>query len=342
MERIGLDADALMVPLNITRSQLHSMPVEKGLPASYYSKMYREAVGQMESLQRPIPWAAGLGSEAFALMCHIFLTGTTLGVGLHLAQRFDDLVYPMIGYRVTLEQSGSQAFLNYHVRTGADDSTFVPADWERAASYETVAQASGLLVWYALSGWFIGRSIALERVEIAGEFVSTEYRVRLEKVFQCPIEFSAANNRLVFARSDLEHRIVHTLQSLEQFLDNAVFQLIAAASKPASTAAAIRSLIQRDFLEGMPSFEKMASNLHMSESSLRRRLQKEGSSYQQIKDTVRCEFAIEHLRDETIRINTLAGMLGFAEPSSFVRSFRSWTGLTPKAYRTDMIALAGS
>ena len=87
----------------------------------------------------------------------------------------------------------------------------------------------------------------------------------------------------------------------------------------------------------MPSFEEMASNLHMSESSLRRRLLKEGTSYQAIKDQVRCEIAIENLSREEMRINDLAELLGFTEPSSFVRSFRGWMGITPKAYRDKVL-----
>jgi len=31
--------------------------------------------------------------------------------------------------------------------------------------------------------------------------------------------------------------------------------------------------------------------------------------------------------------------LGFTEPSSFVRSFRHWTGHTPKAYRQNILKL---
>ena len=35
----------------------------------------------------------------------------------------------------------------------------------------------------------------------------------------------------------------------------------------------------------------------------------------------------------------LADYLGFTEPSSFVRSFKGWTGETPKSYRDKMQAL---
>ena len=90
---------------------------------------------------------------------------------------------------------------------------------------------------------------------------------------------------------------------------------------------------------GMPSFTKIADHLHMSESSLRRRLQKEATSYQALKDEVRCEVAIDRLLNENAKVADLAEYLGFTEPSSFVRSFKGWTGQTPKAYRERIRAL---
>ena len=79
--------------------------------------------------------------------------------------------------------------------------------------------------------------------------------------------------------------------------------------------------------------------LFMSESSLRRRLQSENTSYQAIKDEVRCEVAIDKLLHEDARVADLAEYLGFTEASSFVRSFKGWTGLTPKSYKDRMQAL---
>jgi AraC-like DNA-binding protein len=79
----------------------------------------------------------------------------------------------------------------------------------------------------------------------------------------------------------------------------------------------------------------------MSESSLRRRLQSEQTSYQAIKDEVRCEVAIDKLLHEDARVADLAELLGFTEASSFVRSFKSWTGHTPKSYRDRMQSQGG-
>jgi AraC-like DNA-binding protein len=342
MERIGLDPVALMQPLELTLQQLKAMPQDQGLPGTYYSRMYKQAVSQMQTLQRPIPWAAGIGSEAFEMMCYSIITCKNLGDALARAQRFDALIYPLIAYKVEHERIAPWAHLRYHVRTEKGGGIFVPEDWDRSEHYESVAKSSGLLIWYAFSGWLIGRSIELEQVQISGPYVSDEYRDGLQRVFQCPLHFGAQENQLIFSQEYLDQRLVHSPESLQYFLDNSIYQLIALSSKPASTSAAIRSLIKLDFSEGMPSFEQMAANLHMSESSLRRRLRKEDASYQQIKDKVRCEVAVEHLRSDNTKISDLAEILGFTEPSSFVRSFRSWTGLTPKVYRDNMKALATS
>jgi AraC-like DNA-binding protein len=336
MVRIGLDAESMMAPLGITPEQLLTMPGDQQLPGSDYSALYRNAVRQMQTLRKPLPWGAGVGSEAFELMCHCIISCKTLGAALQQAQRYDDLLYPMIGYRVCVEQVGEEFELHYHVRAKTENNIFVPEDWDRSEHFETVARASGLMVWYCICGWLIGRSIDLTRVDVGAPPVTDAYREGLLKVFQCPLEFDCTDNKLVAPASYLEQRLVHTPESLQEFLSNAVYELISINTRPTSTSAAIRSLIKLDFSDGLASFEQMAENLHMSESSLRRRLLKEETSYQKIKDQVRCEIALEHLRKEETRINDLAELLGFTEPSSFVRSFRSWMGVTPKAWRDSM------
>jgi len=336
MGRVGLDPAAMTEVLGFSERELKGMPPDQHLPGSDYSRMYKQAVLQMETLKRPIPWAAGIGSEAHELMCHSIIGSKNLGEALDMAQRFDKLAYPMLGYRMRLERVDTVFELHYHVRTESEGSVFAPEDWDRTEHYETVARASGLLVWYAFCGWLVGRSIDPMEVHISAPYVSDAYSEGLSSVFQCPVLFGAEENKIVAQLDYLEHRLVHTSASLQEFLGNAVFGLIALNSKPSSTAAAIRSLIKLDFSEGIPSFEQMASNLHMSESSLRRRLLKEETSYQKIKDQVRCEIALEHLRREDTKVNDLAELLGFTEPSSFVRSFRGWMGVTPKVYRDSL------
>jgi AraC-like DNA-binding protein len=179
----------------------------------------------------------------------------------------------------------------------------------------------------------------VDELRIDGPVVNQEYHDSLARVFDAPVFFDGGENTFLFRRDLLERRLVHTADSLEEFLSNSIYHLIAIDRQPASTSAAIKSLVTIDLPNGMPSFSSVASMLYMSESSLRRRLQGEQTSYQAIKDEVRCEVAINKLLNEDARVADLAEYLGFTEASSFVRSFKSWTGLTPRSYKDKMIAL---
>ena len=341
MQRIGVDVDTVVASVNLVPERIAQLGPEQRLPAQQYSRLYKATVLQMQTLGQPLPWAAGIGSEAFELMCHCIIGARTLGDALRLATRFDALLYPMLNYNIRLiEEGGADSVkLSYRVNIQDKDSPFVPQHWDRAGYQETVAKASGLLVWHAFCGWLTGLPLETDEVRVAAPYLSEAYYEGLAIAFRCPIHFDAADNVLIFSREQLARRIVHTADSLEDFLNNLVYQLIASEKEPASTSAAIKSLVSIDLPKGMPSFTQIADHMHMSESSLRRRLQKETTSYQALKDEVRCEVAVDKLLNENAKVADLAEYLGFTEPSSFVRSFKGWTGQTPKAYKDRLSAL---
>lgn len=344
MNGIGLDPQQALQETSLRNVNLATVGDDELLPVADFSRLYAAAVKQMQSLRRPIPWAAGIGSDAFELMCFSLISCKTLGEALQRAQRFDHLLYPLLGYKMTLETNNSEFKLHYHVRTQSSEETFTPQQWDWAKHFDAVSHVSGLMVWFKFAAWLVGHSFELNGVSVSASYVSEAYEQGAQRVFGCPIQFDSDASTIRGPIDILQRRLVHGPESLERFLENSVYELIAAGNAPRSTTAAIRSLITRDFNEGMPSFKEMAEYLHCSESSLRRRLQQEDTSYQDIKDQLRCEFAIEHLRNRDTRINELAELLGFAEPSSFVRSFRSWVGMTPSAYReknTSSTALSG-
>ena len=341
LDTLGLDSAAIAGSVNLRRERIQALDPQARMPALQYSWLYKAAVTELQKLRQPIPWGAGIGTEAFELMCHCIIGGRTLGEALRLAERFDRLLDPLVGHSVKLLDDGDSRSvkLSYRIAVKGEGSTFAPSHWDWAGFQETVARASGLEVWHAFCGWLTGRSLGTEEVRVAGAFVSQDYRQALGAVFNCPLHFNATENTLTFPRQALERRVVHTPDSLAEFLDGIIYHLIAAESVPASTSAAIKSLVSIDLARGMPSFSRVADSLHMSESSLRRRLQKENTSYQALKDEIRCDVAIDKLLNENLSIADLAEFLGFTEPSSFVRSFKGWTGQTPKAYRERIAEL---
>lgn len=341
LEHLGLDAGPVLHSAGLVERRLAGLPPDYPLPAQQYSRLYRAAARAMQTLGRPLPWGAGLGTEAFDLMCHCMISARTLGDALQLAARFDRLLFPQLHYRMYLHDTGGDSVqLRYELELDSGTEALMLEQWDREGFREPVSRASGLLVWHALCGWLTGQPLDVEEVMVAAPFRHETYTRRLEAVFHCPVHFDAPQTALLLPREHLARRVVQTVDSLKDFLANAVYQLIAIDQQPASTSAAIKSLITLDLPGGLPSLEAVADQLMMSESSVRRRLQREGTTYQALKDEVRCQVAIDKLVNEEAKVAAVAEYLGFTEPSSFVRSFKAWTGRTPRAYRDNMRSLA--
>ena len=343
LARIGIDSSALATAVDLNADRIAALSPNQPLPAMHYARLYKAAAESMQALKPGLPWAAGLGGEAFELMCHCMISGRTLQDALALAERWNTLLYPLHGYRMRLlaDTSPERVRLSYEIDLRESAAVMIPEDWDRVSSGPAAARASGLIVWHGLCGWLIGQSLTSAELRIDAPFVNQGYHDSLVRTIGGPVHFDAGENTCSFDRSLLERRVVHTQESLADFLGNSVYHLMTMDRVPASTSAAIRSLLHIDLQDGMPSFAAIAGMLYMSESSLRRRLLAEETSYQAIKDEVRCQVAIDKLLNEDARVADLAELLGFTEPSSFVRSFKSWTGHTPKAYRDRVRALGG-
>jgi len=333
LESLGFDAEEVATSAEINVAQLYAMPAEDQLSARLYAKLYRHAVSKMQRVHPHIPWAAGLGTDAFDMLCYSIMGCHTLGEALERAERFERLLRPLSGRSFSLHIDDERVCFDYQLDIDNVAALFAPQQWSRADTYQTVAVASGLVVWHAFCGWLVGHSLDSSTIEVSRPSIGKAYQESLAQCTGGEVIFDAPCNRLTFPRQCLDYRVVQDQASLQQFLDMAVYQLSLIERQPSSIADAIKQLIGSDIKTGMPSFTDIAERLHLSESSLRRRLLKEQTSFQMIKDQVRCDLAMNLLQDSSMKINDIAENLGFGEPSSFVRSFRNWTGMTPKSYR---------
>jgi AraC-like DNA-binding protein len=79
--------------------------------------------------------------------------------------------------------------------------------------------------------------------------------------------------------------------------------------------------------------DAVARALAVSCRTLSRRLADEGTSFRAIVDDVRRELACTLLLDRRLSVADVAFFLEYSEPAAFNRSFRRWTGQTPRAFR---------
>lgn len=333
LDAVAIDRQEVLRAAGLRPDSLNPDVAGPSMPAVYYSRLYKHAVLAMQALDSHVPWAAGIGTDAFEMLCRAIVGSTSLGEALERAERFSAVTAAVSGHRVIVEREGDGVKLCFFWQARNVTTVFSPETWYRAQGTETVVLASGLLVWHGLISWLVGHALQLDEFAIAGNPISPSYTDSLGSAVSVRPLFDASRSYIRFPAVNLELPVVQTHASLQAFLDDTVLQLIHIEQRPATVSEAVKRLLGSDFSRGLPTFNQIADRLHTSESSLRRRLLEEQTSFQALKDELRCELAIRYLSEPEARLSDIAERLGFTEQSSFGRSFRQWTGLTPKAWR---------
>lgn len=95
----------------------------------------------------------------------------------------------------------------------------------------------------------------------------------------------------------------------------------------------VQAAIAENLPYGHPTIGCISARLGISSRTLQRRLMELGTSHSALVDAVRCEIACRLLRDTNKLVSDIASDLGFADASSFSRSFRRWMNMEPGVYR---------
>lgn len=98
----------------------------------------------------------------------------------------------------------------------------------------------------------------------------------------------------------------------------------------------VRSTLLETLPAGEVSMQVISRKLAVSARTLQRRLQDEGTSFQQTLDSLRESLAYHYLRNTTLSSAEISFLLGFDDSNSFARAFQSWTGKTPQRLRTEI------
>lgn len=154
-----------------------------------------------------------------------------------------------------------------------------------------------------------------------------------QSLFRAPVRFNQSCSTLIVAPRQLQHALRQAdPQLLATLLEHAT-QVLATLDRDESVSRQVKNLLRLQLKDELPRKELIARQLGMNARTLQRRLSEEGTSYQQVLNELRLELAQHYLRHSTLTIDEIGVRLGFAEPRSFHRSFKQWTGMTPGEFR---------
>ena len=150
--------------------------------------------------------------------------------------------------------------------------------------------------------------------------------------FKAPLNFSAKRDALVFDHEQIEKKLVFSNPKLARANDQMVVDYLDRFDRE-HIAQKVRIQIIDHLPSGVPSQRKIAQSLNLSLRSMQRQLHREKTTFKSALEDIRKTLARQYLKDSPRSIGEIAYLLGFSEPSSFVRAFKRWNGKTPSQYR---------
>ncbi|MFD9906360.1 AraC family transcriptional regulator [Streptomyces sp. NPDC059063] len=264
----------------------------------------------------------GLGSSpsrpgTFAMMCYAALGCRDLGAAMERGVTFYGL-FPC-GPDLALTRTDDTAV--FTVRNDLDQDFFL-------------AECL-VMIWHRLCSWLIGHHIPLHWADFGHP--PPPHKDDYERLFGCPVRFGAERTGAGLDPRWLDAPLIRDESALAAMLRRAPFDLLSRREYGTTVAEQVRRALATALRTSprLPSLGEVAARLALSPSTLRRRLARESTSYQELKDAVRRDAAIAGLAEGREAIAELAARLGFSEDTAFHRAFRRWTGTTPGAYRAQ-------
>ncbi len=158
-----------------------------------------------------------------------------------------------------------------------------------------------------------------------------------EAVLHMPVRFECGANQLKGPAPLLDL----PLQSAGVATADAYLRQCELLLRKMQTARGHESSVRRILLSSRgryPSAPEIARTLNMSERTLRRRLEAEGTSYQAIVDSVRNHLAQQYLMDTDLSVVEIGSLVGFDDLANFRQAFRRWNSMSPAQFRVLHLA----
>jgi AraC-like DNA-binding protein len=147
------------------------------------------------------------------------------------------------------------------------------------------------------------------------------------------VQFGARCSGFVVHREHLAQPLPNRDPKLQQVVHQLAERMLAELPATDTVTDRLRRLIARELPQGDPSSARAAELLQMSQRTLCRRLEQEGTTFRELLDDLRRQLAMEYLTRRDLSVSEVAFLLGFSQAAAFHRAFKRWTGRTPLEHR---------
>jgi len=308
----GMDPLAALEGAQIAPESLHQPQARitalqmEWLSATAMRELDDEALGWFS---RRLPWGS------YGMLVRASLTAPNLGVALARWSRHHGLLTDDI--RLQVSQSSGVASLQL-------------TEQRPLGALQEFAVVSVLRNALGVACWLTDSRIPLIQttLRLAPPPHADSYRV----LFDGPTQFNAPEHSLQFDAGYLSLPVRRDEAALQRMLQRALLLTVRPYRRDRLLVEKVRQTLA-EHPEHSRNAEDLAAWLNLSARTLHRQLKEEGASLQQLKDAVRRDLATDLLLRTQRPIKQIAAEVGFQNEKSFMRAFKTWTGLTPEDCR---------
>ncbi len=286
------------------------------VPVASHVNLFRQISFHMDDesfgfLKHPIRYGT------FAMACEYSANSATIGEALEKICRFYKIT--TAGVKLDLTVKGGEAQFSVELRHPELDQLHFMVE-------------TFLCIGYRYSSWLAGQAIPINNASFA--YSQPEHYG--EYLFMYPTTHNfdpSGRNYLSFSADYLNLPVLKTDEDVKGYNERAPADLLNKLIGSDSLTNRVYILLSKKREDDPQDSKTIASELAMTEQTLRRKLRAEGATFQKIKDNLRLDTAIFHLTNAKYTITEISERLGYSTPSVFSRAFKSWTGVSPDTYR---------
>jgi AraC-like DNA-binding protein len=310
LERQGQDARKLL-------REPPPHPADRGsgrYPVARWRALLERAAGALDDPQLGLRLGRSITPAHLGVIGYVLLACGNLGAALQRLEQYQRLVYDVNPMR-TLAEGGS-VVLEWGVEQGRPGP---------------LADETAIAALVQMARDLSGRRFAPQEVSFVNPAPASLKPYR--DWFGCPVRFGQPHTTLRFPAHYLALPLRQPDAALLALLERQADALLAELPGSDDYEQSVRRCIVRLSREGEVSLERIAAELHTTPRTLHRRLEARGRNFRGLREDTRRRLAEDYLRDPRLRLAEIAQLLGYSEQSAFSRSFRRWTGETPRQWR---------
>jgi AraC-like DNA-binding protein len=294
----------------------HTNP-DARIPLALETKLWNAAAELSNDADFGLHAAAMIRPGAFDVFDYAVRTAPDLGSALARMVRYNRLVHDLAAFNVVEQMD-----------TICIEHQFNSADIRPCRHASEFTLASLFIIGRQMTGQ------SLTPLSITFPHAKPDQISEHLRIFGVTPVFGAQLSSLTLPRSVMAYPIPDADPGLSRIVMAHAEQLLASTiSITPDFTTTVRNYLAEHMAQGPKTLSEIAKQMHMSERSLQRRLESEGTRFAKLADEVRKELALRYIADRHLALGEVAYLLGFAEPSPFHRAFKRWTGMTPAAAR---------